>query len=232
LTNYTIARYKKGGKRFEVLVDPDKALDYKLGRRKDFTNVLVFDEVYIDANKGLRASKSDLLNIFGTTDVEKIAEKIVREGELQIKAEQRRKLIEEKKRQIVDYISRYCVDARTSAPIPPLRIENALEEAGVKIDPFKPAEEQINNILSELSKFIPIKKQISILDIKVPPTYVGKIYGFIRNTSDIIKEEWLSDGSLDIRVSIPSGMKVDFMDKVTRITGGAAYVEIIEEKTV
>ncbi len=232
MTNYTIARYKKGGKRFEVLVDPDKALDYKLGRRKDFTNVLVFDEVYIDANKGLRASKSDLLNIFGTTDVEKIAEKIVREGELQIKAEQRRKLIEEKKRQIVDYISRYCVDARTSAPIPPLRIENALEEAGVKIDPFKPAEEQINNILSELSKFIPIKKQISILDIKVPPTYVGKIYGFIRNTSDIIKEEWLSDGSLDIRVSIPSGMKVDFMDKVTRITGGAAYVEIIEEKTV
>lgn len=215
-----------------MLVDPDKALDYKLGRRKDFTNVLVFDEVYIDANKGLRASKSDLLNIFGTTDVEKIAEKIVREGELQIKAEQRRKLIEEKKRQIVDYISRYCVDARTSAPIPPLRIENALEEAGVKIDPFKPAEEQINNILSELSKFIPIKKQISILDIKVPPTYVGKIYGFIRNTSDIIKEEWLSDGSLDIRVSIPSGMKVDFMDKVTRITGGAAYVEIIEEKTV
>jgi len=175
LTNYTIARYKKGGKKFEVLVDPDKALEYKLGRRKDFTNVLVFDEVYTDANKGLRASKSDLMSIFGTTDVEKIAEKIVREGELQIRADQRKRLIEEKKRQIIDYISRYCVDARTSAPIPPLRIETALEEAGVRIDPFKPVEEQINQVISDLSKYIPIKKQISILSIKIPPAYVGKV---------------------------------------------------------
>lgn len=232
MTNYTIARYKKGGKKFEVLVDPDKALEYKLGRRKDFTNVLVFDEVYTDANKGLRASKSDLMSIFGTTDVEKIAEKIVREGELQIRADQRKRLIEEKKRQIIDYISRYCVDARTSAPIPPLRIETALEEAGVRIDPFKPVEEQINQVISDLSKYIPIKKQISILSIKIPPAYVGKVYGYIRNASDIIKEDWLNDGSLDVTVSIPSGMKVDFMERISRMTGGVAYVEIVEEKTV
>lgn len=232
MPEYTIARYKKGGKKFEVLVDPDKALEYKLGRKKEFVNILVFDEVYTDANKGLRASKSDLMNAFGTIDIEKIAEKIVREGDLLIKTEQRRKLLEEKKRQIIDYISRFCVDSRTSAPLPPLRIERALEEVGVKIDPFRPAEEQVNDVISELAKVIPIKKQISILSLRVPPVYVGKVYGYIKNSSNILREDWMDDGSLYATVSIPSGLKVDFMERVSRLTGGSVFVEIVEEKTI
>ena len=232
MPDYTIARYKKGGKKFEVLVDPDKALEYKLGRKKDFTNVLVFDEVYTDANKGMRASKSDLMSVFGTTEIEKIAEKIVKEGDLLLKTEQRRRLIEEKKKQIIDYISRFCVDARTSAPIPPLRIEMAMKEAGVKIDPFRPAEDQVSEVISELSKVLPIKKQMTIISVKIPSIYVGKAYGYLKNSSDILKEEWLNDGSLSATVSIPSGLKVDFMEKISRITGGAAFLEIVEEKTI
>ena len=232
MPDYTIARYKKGSKKFEVLVDPDKALDYKLGRRRDFSNVLVFDEIYSDANKGLRASRSDLLEVFGTTDIEKIAEKIVREGDLQIRAEQRRKLIEEKKRQIIDFISRYCVDARTNAPIPPLRIESIMEEASVKIDPFRSVEEQINDILGQLSKIIPIKRQMTILSVKVPATFVGKAYGYLKNVGDLLSEDWLSDGSLQATISIPSGLKVEFMEKVGRITNGTAYIEVLEEKTI
>jgi len=232
MVDYTIARFKKGSKRFEVLVDPDKALEYKLGRRKDFTDILVFDEVYSDANKGLRASRSDLMEIFGTTDVEKIAERIVREGELQIKAEQRKKLIEEKKRQIIDFISRYCVDARTNAPIPPLRIENVLDEANVKIDPFRSVEEQISEILEQISKVIPIKKQMTILSVRVPAMYVGKAYGYLKNAGDLLSEDWLTDGSLQATISIPSGLKIEFMEKLGRMTNGTAYVEIVEEKTI
>ena len=232
MVKYTIARYKKGGKRFEVLVDPDKALEYKLGKRKTFDDILVYDEVYSDANKGLRASKSDLMAVFGTTDVNKIAEIIVREGELQIRAEQRRKLIEEKKRQIISYISKYCVDSRTNMPIPPLRIENALEEAGVRIDPFKDVEEQIKDVLSELAKVIPLKQQLTTLSIKIPSFYAGKAYGYIKNAGNVTKEEWLSDGSLLVHIVIPSGIKTEFMDKVGRITNGTAYIEVVEEKVI
>ncbi|RLG62218.1 ribosome assembly factor SBDS [Candidatus Geothermarchaeota archaeon] len=232
MVDYTIARFKKGSKKFEVLVDPDKALEYKLGRRKDFTGVLVFDEVYSDANKGLRASRSDLMEVFGTADIQKIAERIVKEGDLQIRAEQRRKLIEEKKKQIVSFISRYCVDARTNAPIPPIRIESILDEAGVRIDPFRSIEEQINDILEEMSKIIPIKRQMSILSIKVPAIYVGKAYGYLKNAGDLLNEEWLNDGSLQAMISIPSGLKVEFIEKLGRITNGTAYAEIIEEKTI
>ena len=151
---------------------------------------------------------------------------------MQIRAEQRRKLIEEKKKQIVSFISRYCVDARTNAPIPPIRIESILDEAGVKIDPFRSIEEQINDILEEMSKIIPIKRQMSILSIKVPAIYVGKAYGYLKNAGDLLNEEWLNDGSLQATVSIPSGLKVEFIEKLGRITNGTAYVEIIEEKTI
>jgi len=232
MVEYTIARYKRGSKKFEILVDPDKALEYKLGRRKDFSDILVFDEIYSDANKGLRASRADLIDVFGTTDIQRIAEKIVREGDLQIKAEQRKKLIEEKRKQIIDFISRYCVDARTNAPIPPLRIEAALEDSGIKIDPFRNAEEQINDVIEKLSKIFPIKRQITILSVKVPAVYVGKAYGYIKNSGDLLSEDWLTDGSLQATISIPSGLKIDFMDRLGRLTNGTAYVEIVEEKTI
>ena len=232
MPEYTVARFKKGSKKFEVLVDPDKALEYKLGRRKGFEGILVYDEVYADANKGLRAAKNDLIEIFNTTDINEIAEKILREGDLQIKADQRKKLTEEKRKQIIDYISKYCVDTRTNLPIPPLRLENALEEASIKIDPFRNADEQIKNILSELSKVFPIKQQITTLSIKVHPIYVGKVYGYIKNTSDIIQEDWLSDGSLSAMVSIPSGLKIEFIEKLSRLTNGTAYIEVTEEKAV
>jgi ribosome maturation protein SDO1 len=229
---YTIARFQKGSKRFEILVDPDKALDYKLGRRKDFTDILVDDEVYTDAKKGLRAPKSDLKSVFGTTDINEVAMRILREGDLLIKTEQRKKLIEDNKKQIISYISKYCVDSRTGAPLPPIRVENALEEAGVRIDPFTPAEEQVKYVISELTKVIPIKQTLAMLQIKVPAVYVGKAYGFIKNSSDILNENWLSDGSYSAQVAIPAGLKQEFMEKLGSITAGTAYVEVVGEKTI
>lgn len=231
-TEYTIARYQRANKRFEILVDPDKALEFKLGRRKDFNDILLYEEVYTDAKKGLRAARSDIQAVFGTLDIYKVAEKILREGDLLIKTEQRKRLIEEKRRQIISYISKYCVDARTSAPIPPTRVETAIEEAGVKIDPFKSTDEQVKYVITEISKVIPIKQQISILSIKIPSIYIGKAYGFIKNSAEIISESWLSNGSYSAQVAIPSGLKQEFMNKLGSITAGAAYVEVVGEKTI
>ncbi len=232
MVEYTIARYQKGGKKFEILVHPEKALDYKLGKRKDFSDILMYDEIYIDAKKGLRAPRSDIQAVFGTTDINMVAEKILREGDLLIKTEQRRKLIEEKKKQIIAYISKYCVDARTGLPIPPMRVENALEETGIRIDPFTPAEEQVRYVIEELSKVIPLKKQLVILSIRVPSTYVGKAYGFIKNSAEILQETWLSDGSYSAQVALPAGIKQEFIEKLGAITSGTAYVESVGEKVI
>ena len=57
LEKAVIARLKKGGETFEVLVDPYLARDLKEGKEVDFEQLLAIEEVFKDARKGERASK-------------------------------------------------------------------------------------------------------------------------------------------------------------------------------
>jgi len=138
---FTTARLSKGQDRFEILVKPQPALDYKLGKPIPISQVLMIEEVYSDSGKGTRASEEKLQKHFGTIDAVKVAEEIMKSGELQLTTEQRRQLIDEKRRQIISIISRNAIDPRSGAPHPPLRIEQALEQIRISIDPYKSAED-------------------------------------------------------------------------------------------
>ncbi len=139
---YTTARLSVEGERFEILVKPEEALSFKMGKQVVVTQLLVIEEIYSDANKGTRASTEKLQKAFGTTDAVKIADEILRRGELQLTTDQRRQLVEDKRKQIVAFLVRHCIDPRTGTPHPPLRIEQALSQIRMTIDPFKSAEEQ------------------------------------------------------------------------------------------
>ncbi|MEM2794282.1 MAG: ribosome assembly factor SBDS, partial [Thermofilaceae archaeon] len=128
-----VARLAKGGKRFEVVVDVEKAWQIKNGVNIDVHEVVESPHVYYDVRKGLKASPDDLTKLFNTDDVYRVAEVIIKQGELQLTAEQRRELVETKKRQIIDFIARNAVDPRTGLPHPPKRIELALEEAEISV---------------------------------------------------------------------------------------------------
>jgi len=92
---FTTARISKGQDRFEILVKPQSALDYKLGKLIPISQVLMIEEVYSDSSKGTRASEEKLQKHFGTIDALKVAEEIMKAGELQLTTEQRRQLIDE-----------------------------------------------------------------------------------------------------------------------------------------
>ena len=128
---YTVARITKDNEHFEVLVKPDKALDYRLGKISSITDVLVAETIFSDASKGTKVSEEAIRKAFGTTDPLKVADIIIKKGTLQLTTEQRRKMIEEKRRQIIAFISKQCVDPRTNLPHPPLRIEQAMEQIPV-----------------------------------------------------------------------------------------------------
>jgi len=68
----------------------------------DISNIMISDEIYSDANKGTRCSSEKLMKHFKTTDQFEIAKQIMDKGDLNMNTEQRRKMIEEKKRQIVE----------------------------------------------------------------------------------------------------------------------------------
>src|SRR5438445_13033679 len=81
----------------------------------------------------------------------------MKSDELQLTTDQRRKLVEDKRRQIVAIIVRNAIDPRTGAPHPPLRSEQAMEEIRISIEPFKGAEERSKNIIDHLRAVIPLK---------------------------------------------------------------------------
>ena len=111
---YTIARITRDGEHFEILTKPDPALDYRLGKITSVSQVLVSETIYIDAGKGSKASEEKLQENFGTIDSLKIAEIILKKGTLQLTTDQRKQLVEEKRRQIISFISRECIDPKTN----------------------------------------------------------------------------------------------------------------------
>jgi len=225
---YTVARLVVGGERFEVMVKPDKALEYKLGKPVSPSQILAYETIFRDVSKGERASEEKLRKVFGTTDPLKIVKTILDRGEFQLTTEQRRKLIEDKKKQIISFISKYCVDPKTGLPHPPLRVEQAMAEAHVSVDPFKDAEEQAKQIIQALRPILPLKVEMAELEVRIPPKYAGASYSTLRSFGTVKKEQWLSDGSLLAIVEIPAGLQPSFIEKLGNLTKGAAQVKKVK----
>jgi ribosome maturation protein SDO1 len=224
---YTVARITKDNEHFEVLVKPQKALDYRMGKITSITEVLATETIFSDANKGTKVSEESLRKAFGTTETLKIAEIILKKGTLQLTTEQRKKMIEDKRRQIIDFISRQCVDPKTNLPHPPARIENALEHIHYPIDPFKPVEEQAKEIIKLLRQVLPLKMEQVSVGVRIPAEYSARAYGTIKGFGTIKKEEWRADGSWYGIIEMPAGLYGPFLEKLGEITKGNGEAKII-----
>ena len=223
-SKYTVVRLNLDGNKFELLVKPDPALEYKLGKRTDLSSVLVSDEIYSDANKGSRVGIEKLVKYFKTTDPTEIAKQILSRGELSLTTEQRRKMVEEKKKQIVQYINKNFVDPKTHIPHPHTRIESAMDQARLIIDPFKRPEEQMKIILDSLRKILPLKSESVRLTITIPPQFSAQSYSVLKTAGNFNGEQWLSDGSLKVIIEINAGMKGAILDRIGSVTKGSAHV--------
>jgi ribosome maturation protein SDO1 len=224
-----IARYISKGEKFEMIVDSELAWEYKLGKRTSLENVLISDTVYKDANKGERATTASLQKVFGTTDIMKIADIIIKKGNLPITAERRNRLLEENRKKIINIITRNCIDTRTNAPLPPSRVENILKELKVRIDPFASAEEQATEIIKEIKKVIPIKIAKAIIQIQIPVDYASKTYNqVIAKMSTVVNSNWKNDGSWEGEVEIPAGIQETFIQKINEISNRKAIIKNIK----
>ncbi len=223
MTN-TTARIKKSGKNFEILVNLDDALKFKKGL---ISNIQAeTDFVFKDMKKGERASESDLKEAFSTSDFNEIVEKIVKEGEILTTQEYRDAEQEKRFKQVVDFLSKNAYDPQTGHPHTAERIKNALEQANINIKNI-PIENQINEILEKISIIIPIKIETKKVKIKIPAVYTGRAYGVISTYKS--SENWMNDGSLEVVVEVPSGMIMDFYDKLNSITHGSVITQEIKE---
>ncbi|MDD5340164.1 MAG: ribosome assembly factor SBDS [Candidatus ainarchaeum sp.] len=219
LDNAIIASYEKGGKKFEIYVDPDAAYAWLDKRKTDFKNMLVAEEIYSDARKAEKAKPPDVLAVFGTNDIMAVLEFIMKNGEVQLTTEQKRKKAEEKRKQIVAILLREAIDPRTKAPHTQIRLENAMEQARIHVDPFKDAREQLDDVVKELRPILPMKFEKLKIAVKIPAAFAHKCYGTLKNYG-MQREEWTKAGDLIAVVEIFGGMQGEFYDKLNKLTGG------------
>lgn len=225
-----VAKLTSHGSNFEILVDPSLASKIRQGEPVDLDDLMAVQQVFKDAKKGDKASEERIGEIFGTEDLKEIVEKIIHSGEIQLTTDQRKEMVETKRKAVVAFISRNAVDPRTGLPHPPIRVEKAMAEAKSRIDPFESVENQVKSVVKALRPIIPLRFEVRTIVVKIPAEHTGKAYGHIKSFGELKKEEWQKDGSWVGLFEIPVGMEQDFYSVLGKVTSGEAETKILERK--
>jgi len=226
LDNARVLSYEEGGKTFEIYVDPDLALEIKEGR-KDFeyvyNDLLAVEEIYKDAKKGDKISDKIIEDTFHT-DIKGAVRIILDKGRLDLTTEQRRRLMEARKKELIQYIVRNSINPVTKAPHTAQRVETAIEQARVDVDINKPFDKQVDKIIEKIKPILPMSFQTVYYKIFVPSAFAGRISGAI-NKYEIIDRKWDADG-FNFRVRVPAGIRDHFLSTISGLTQGNVKIEI------
>lgn len=233
LDEAVVARLSRHGIAFEILVEPDAAqrLSQEAAPNEpEVMEALAVEDVFIHARDGLRASREELMKGFGTHEIGPIALRILKEGDIQLTQEQRKRMVEQKLRRIVETITRNAWNPQTKTPHPKDRIERALEEAKFHVDPLKRVEEQVNEAMKKLRPLIPIAFERVRIAVRIPAEHTGPAYGHVRHLGDLQKEEWQSDGALIVVLEIPAGAQGEVYERLNALTHGHVETRLLGTK--
>ncbi|MFX0093686.1 MAG: ribosome assembly factor SBDS [Candidatus Hodarchaeota archaeon] len=250
LQDKALVRLKTHGKRFEILVNPISAFKIKQNPSKflealekakigeeipsdikqEVLDALELDQVFRNVSKGERVEIEVLEEIFQTKDEFIVALHIMLKGDLQLTQEQREQLFAKKRKAIVDFIARHSFDPKNNTPHTPTRIENAIKQCKIHIDPSKSVEQQARDIVKEIRSILPIRLEQVKMAIRVPGDVAAKTYSVVKRFASVQKEEWHNDGTWIGLVTLAAGMQLDFMDKVGNSSKGRAEIKILSRE--
>jgi len=228
LDRAVVARLETHGERFEILVDPDLATKIRHGEAVDIEEAVAAIFIFENASRAEKSSDESLQKVFATTDFATIARRIIEKGEIHLTAEQKKQLLVEKRGQVITFIARHAINPQTGLPHPPARIEMAMEEAKVSIDPFKPLDELVADTMKALRPLIPIRFEEVRVAVKIPAEHAAKAYGDIDAFARIEQEEWQKDGSWICVVKIPGGMQQELENLVRKVSRGGGQVRVLQ----
>jgi len=215
----------RGDKTFEILVEPEPAKKARFeGQSFDMPRLLFVQEIFKDIDQGEKASPKELEAEFGTKQVMDAAEEIFEKGDMQLTTDQKAKMREEKRQQIISMISRRAQNPKTGNPHPPQRVENALEEAGFNVDEMEDIEPQFKDAVEAIRPIIPVSLEEKTVAVKVPSDAGGKAYNVIQEKAEVIEEQWGNE-YFYAKIRVPAGVLTDLMEELQKMTSGNSEVE-------
>ena len=225
LDNAVLARYEYGGKRYEILVDPE--LVDKFQSDPDSVNMddfLATDEVWHDARGGDRPTEEAITNTFETLEINHIAKIILEKGSIQLTTAQRKEMVEQKRQLIIQEIHQTAIDPKAKSPHPKTRIELALEESRFSVDPFKRLDIQVKEAIDTLKPLIPLSFEPVRIAFRISGSGYGAASKFLRPYLD--KDDWLSNGDWACIIQCPPGMSGILIGKVKAVDGNSEVKEL------
>ena len=227
LEDSVTARFETGGNRFEILIDPEAAQQYKEGEEIDWEEAIAADGIWNDSSKGDRAPEKLVNDTFGSLDLIDIYKKILAEGSIQLTSQQKKEMVEQKRKRIISHIAANAMNPQTGGPHPPQRIENAIEEIRYSIDPIESDEKQIEKIVSKIKLLIPISFDKIRVAVKIPAIHVGKCYGQLSGLGNIESEEYQKDGSWIGIIEMAAAAQTKLEDLLGSVTKGTAEIKAL-----
>ncbi|KAI9572621.1 Shwachman-Bodian-diamond syndrome protein [Boletus coccyginus] len=170
LTNVSIVRLKKGGKRFEIACYKNKVQEWRNGVETDLDDVLQISNVFTNVSKGEVAKSNDLQKAFGTSSVDEVVKEILKKGELQVGEKEREHDLVSLRKEIATLVAEKCVDPATQRPYPVGIIEKAMAEAGVSVKTGKNAKSQVSETLRliQSGSKLPIQRARMRVRVSIP----------------------------------------------------------------
>ncbi|CAN8070567.1 unnamed protein product [Agarophyton chilense] len=196
-----LVRLKKGKTTYEVMVEEGMVAKYRDGTVKRIEDVVVTPVVFTNFSKGTKASSEQLNSSFQTDDVMQIIEQILKKGEAQESAGERKSKMDAKRHEIVSAIQKNYVYL-DGCPLPLVRIENALNQIRPRIDVDVDALRQVNAMYQKLSAVMPMKKYRSGLEgtVIVPTHMAGQVSGVVRKHCTVLRETYRDKAKYDVEI--------------------------------
>jgi ribosome maturation protein SDO1 len=194
-------------------------------------DALLAPHIYKSAQTGMVASEEHLTALFKTSDEEKVAERIIKEGELHFNDEYKERLRSEKKKQIIDLLVREAAEVNSGNPVTEKKLASAFSQAKVHVDLFKRVEEQVPDVVAKLRSVLALSLDKKTLSLRIPSKHAPKLYGFVSSKSTILQEAWLGDGAFSAKVELAAGAVSGFIDELKKSTHGDIEVSIEQKKS-
>lgn len=219
-----VVHYKVGKINFEIATKRGAVTAYKQDKTAGVKNVLDSEIIWKDLKKGERASSSELNTAFKTDDVIKVAEIMIDKGELQLTDQERKEILAKRRSEIVNYIHKYYADPKTKLPHPVIRIDAALNEAKVRIDPEIATEKQVQDIMKTLITIIPCKKMEIPGIIIVPSVHVKAAQSVVKKYAKVSGERKVETGT-SFNISCVPGDCQQLISELNAATKGECDIQ-------
>mgnify|MGYP002761397176 CR=1 FL=1 len=225
----SVVKYDQEGFHFEVAVNANLVFKYRRGEDNITADeVLRSRRIFTNATEGTEVFDGSLKRVFDTTDNFDAAKQILQDGNVELTPYHRQQLHRQRKRALLDMIVEKTIDPRTDTPHPRNRVKKILEHGGIDINEFKPAEQQLWNVINQVREHIPLDVQKRIIDITVPQDKSYELRDHLENYGEILEEDWGGE-RYTCKLRVPAGLQNDFLQKANAITKGDIQTVVNKE---